>query len=275
MAENKEKHLRRLISLLDDPDEESALMVLSELLSREEEIDLELLAEYQESSSKCMRRRIHQLQSALIQRRRRHDFLRRLKDPEVDFFELLLDVHLQWFDNDSRPAVKERLDAFLTCARRNKLSTLEEIAIFMLGSGITAEKDGTLNPELYCIGSVIQECQGAVSLLAATVCHLNENTAKMSVGKVLDEFCLKDPDGRILLPGRSWQIFPAGSLPDFTPWESRKILKLASANLFSSAVNSDSLRYILTISQTLSGLRDDSVLQMLPYPYNISPDEEE
>ena len=67
MAENKEKHLRRLISLLDDPDEESALMVLSELLSREDEIDLELLAEYQESSSKCMRRRIHQLQSALIQ----------------------------------------------------------------------------------------------------------------------------------------------------------------------------------------------------------------
>ena len=275
MAEDKEIRLERLISLLDDPDEDAALMILSELLAREDEIDPELLAEYQESSNKYMRRRIHQLQSALIQRKRRHDFLRRLNDGEVDFFELLLDVHLQWFDNDSPPAVRERLNAFLTCARKNKLSSLEEIAFFMLGSGISAEKDSTLTPELYCIGSILQECQGAASLLAAIMFHLTETTAQITVGKVLDEFCLKDTADRILLPGRNWQIFPAASLPEFTPWDSRMILKLASANLFSSAVNSDSLRYILTISQTLSGLRDDSVLQMLPYPYNLPAEDGE
>ena len=267
MAEKK-FNLRCLLSLLDDPDERAIQPVMAELLAHEDELDPDIIAEYQEQDNPLLEKRIDQLISTVNRRQDRRDFLLRTEDPEEDFFELLIDLHMLWFDSDSREDVQQTVDKFLDSARKNTFSSLEDIADWMTASGLSAEQDTTLTPELYCIGNILSSGQGAASLLTAIACLLFPEDAGLQTGKVLNDFAIRDLNGSILIPARTWQIFPADELPVFTPWNTRKIVHLASANLFSAAVNSDSLRYVFTLAQAVTGLDDDCLLSALPYPYN-------
>ena len=82
MAELTPIDIRRLASLLDDPDEVVAIGAMAELLNREGELG-ELPAELQESTSPLMRRRVHQLQSALTMIRRRRRISALLRWPQI------------------------------------------------------------------------------------------------------------------------------------------------------------------------------------------------
>ena len=267
MAEKK-FNLRCLLSLLDDPDERAVMPVMAELLAHEEELDPDIIAEYLEQGDPLAEKRIEQLISTINRRQDRRDFLLRTDDPEVDFFELLIDLHMLWFDTDSREDVEKTVDNFLDSARKNTFTSLEDIADWMTASGLKAEQDTTLSPDLYCIGNILNSGRGAASLLTAIACLLFSESSGMQAGKVLDDFALCGSDGSVLIPARAWQIFPAEQLPVFSPWNIRKIVHLASANLFSSAVNSDSLRYVFTLAQAVTGLDDANLMQALPYPYN-------
>lgn len=267
MAEKK-FNLRCLLSLLDDPDEKAVQPVMAELLAHEDELDPDIIAEYLEQNDPLMEKRIDQLISTVNRRQDRRDFLLKTEDPEVDFFELLIDLHMLWFDTDSREDVQQTVDNFLNSARKNTFSSLEDIADWMTASGLSAEQDTTLTPELYCIGNIFNSGRGAASLLTAITCLLFPEKSGMQIGKVLNDFAIRDTGGSILIPARTWQIFPADQLPVFTPRDAKTIVHLASANLFSAAVNSDSLRYVFTLAQSVTGLDDDSILSALPYPYN-------
>ena len=94
-----------LLSLLDDENEDVAVNAMAELLYCEEELG-EALAGLQESPDALTRKRAHQLQAAITLRRRRRYFSELLKAPHVDMIEGLIEVHLQWFDNDSRPGLQ-------------------------------------------------------------------------------------------------------------------------------------------------------------------------
>ena len=128
MARNPE--INSLLSLLDDEDESIAVNAMAELLNREAELG-EALAELQESSHPLLRRRGHQLQAAITLRRRRREFIRKLQAPRVDLIDGLIDVHLQWYDNDSRPELESLWSDFRQEAARCPLHTLEELAYFM------------------------------------------------------------------------------------------------------------------------------------------------
>ena len=268
--ENSE--ILRIASLLDDPDENTALNAMAELLAREDELG-DVPGLLHESEDPLMRRRIHQLEAALLLRRRRKYFLTRLCSSDIDIFDLLVDVHLQWFDNDSRPEIEAAAAAFFRRAAQKHLDTLEDIAAFMTGENMTAEPETTLKPELYCIGSILSEHNGAGSILSVLSCRVagGEN-GPFFPAYVLDGFAVCDGHDRILLPERSWRIIGGCDAKNIVPWDMRNILRLASSNLFSAAVNSDSFRYILTIAQSLSGTGDDRILDFLPYPYHPADD---
>lgn len=267
MAEKK-FNLRCLLSLLDDPDERAVLPVIAELLAHEDELDPEIFAEYLQQDNPLMTKRLVQVISAVDSRQDRRNFLLKTNDLKVDFFEVLVDLHMLWFDTDSREDVQQAVDNFLDSARQNSFSTLEDIAGWATVSGLFAERDTTLSPELYCIGNILNSGRGAASLMAAITCMQFPEKCGMQTGKVLNDFAVRSSSGNVLIPAKSWQIFSSEELPVFTPWDVRSIVQLASANLFSSAVNSDSLRYIYTLAQAVTGLDDDDLLKTLPYPYS-------
>lgn len=270
MARNPE--INSLLSLLDDEDESIAVNAMAELLNREAELG-EALAELQESSHPLLRRRGHQLQAAITLRRRRREFIRKLQAPRVDLIDGLIDVHLQWYDNDSRPELESLWSDFRQEAARCPLHTLEELAYFMRKSGFTAQPETTLRPENYCIGPILENHTGSAALLAAIAGAITPAPFRMV--RVMGDFALYDGEGRLLVPAHDWQLCPAPGIGLCEFWDPRMLLRYASMTLFSCAVNSDSFRYVLTIAQALSGTTGDETLDYLPYPYCPADEEPE
>ena len=245
---------------------------MAELLNREAELG-EALAELQESSHPLLRRRGHQLQAAITLRRRRREFIRKLQAPRVDLIDGLIDVHLQWYDNDSRPELESLWSDFRQEAARCPLHTLEELAYFMRKSGFTAQPETTLRPENYCIGPILENHTGSAALLAAIAGAITPAPFRMV--RVMGDFALYDGEGRLLVPAHDWQLCPAPGIGLCEFWDPRMLLRYASMTLFSCAVNSDSFRYVLTIAQALSGTTGDETLDYLPYPYCPADEEPE
>lgn len=270
MARNPE--INSLLSLLDDEDESIAVNAMAELLNREAELG-EALAELQESSHPLLRRRGHQLQAAITLRWRRREFIRKLQALRVDLIDGLIDVHLQWYDNDSRPELESLWSDFRQEAARCPLHTLEELAYFMRKSGFTAQPETTLRPENYCIGPILENHTGSAALLAAIAGAITPAPFRMV--RVMGDFALYDGEGRLLVPAHDWQLCPAPGIGLCEFWDPRMLLRYASLTLFSCAVNSDSFRYVLTIAQALSGTTGDETLDYLPYPYCPADEEPE
>lgn len=265
--------IRSLLSLLDDEDESIAVEAMANLLERGDELGDELAA-LQDSADPLLRRRVHELQSALIMRRRRSEFSRRLGVKEPDVCALLVELHLQWFDSDSMPDIRERLDAFLADGRSSGALSLGGVADFMRGQGFSAERETTLHPEDYCVGVVLSDRIGSTALFCQLGRELARPETSLKVVRYMEDFALYDGKS-LLLPGRDWRIVRAPSAAELDVWDDRKVLKFAALMLFSAAVNSDSFRYVLTIAQAVSGLPGEEVMDYLPYPYRPAPEEPE
>ena len=271
---NSKPSLESLISLLDDEDETVAVNVMAELLNRESELG-ELLAELQEGDNPLARRRAHQLQAAITLRRRRRAFAAKLEAQKVDLIDGLIDVHLQWFDNDSRPGLVQLWTDFKLEAQRFPQKTLENLSYFMRKSGFSAVPESTMHPEYYCLGPVLENGIGAGSILAGLLLEIADPAFKLQLVRVMGEFAVYDGNGRLLLPGRNFQVCAAPGIEHCDFWDRRMLLRFASTTLFSAAVNSDSFRYILTIAQALSGTEGDESLDYMPYPYYPADDDPE
>ena len=260
--------IQLLASLLDDPDDGIAVKAIAELLKYEQSLG-DLPAIWQESDNPLLRKRAHQLQSALVMRQRRKALFDKLESGDFDFFDVLVDIHLLWFDNDPRPGIMNEVKSLRRKARAKKISSLAELSLFMQQNNIAAEAESTLHPENYCIGTIIADKCGAASMLAALGKFLLAEPENFTVVRIYGDFAIADRDGNVLIPAHGWQLYKDAELRQaeaFTPGE---VLKFGEMNLFSCAVNSDSFRYILTIGQSISGTSGDEILHKFPYPYNV------
>ena len=260
-------HINGLFHLLDDENEEIAVTALAELLALEPYLG-DAPGIVQECGNGLARKRIHQLQAAITIRRRRRGFHKLLRQPKIDTGSALIEVHLQWFDNDSRPELEKVWQDFLDSAGRFQVNSLAQLSYFMRKRGRAAAQETSMQPELYCIGTVLENNLGSAALLC---CACMEVLAKSGVAvrtvRILGDFALLDESGNLLFPQRDWQIVSCSGVEQCDFWEKRALLKFASAMLFSHAVTSDSFRYIQTIAQALTDLPDGELPETLPYPY--------
>ncbi len=260
------KRFQALCSLLDDESDEVAVNAIAELLADPHPALAERLAEMQESGNPLLRRRTHQLGAALNMRLRRSDFYMMLRRGDPDLIKGLFNLHLQWFDNDSHAALLERWCGMRLLAGTPEPDSPEKLMNVMLRANLAAKPDSTFRPEYYCIGAVLDEKTGSSALLCAVAKSLAADPDKYGIVKLEDEFALKCPDGRLLRPAKNWLL-----TGDFTgrrqEWDNARLLRYAAAMLFSAAVNSDSFRYVMTMSQAICGLTGPAAMRDFPYPY--------
>lgn len=267
MADQKIIDIRRLASLLNDPDEAVAVSAMAELLNRESELG-DLPAELQENASHLMRRRIHQLQSALTMIERRRFLAALLRKDDLDFIEALIQIHLQWFDRDSELSLHRRMSSFIHELEKYPRESLADIGDAFAFCGVTASPVTTLKVEQYCLGSMLDDRCGAAALWCGIICGIFPDL-DLSVIRFQGRFAVRDnARNEMLIPENNWQteIVPGGDLPE--EWPLKNLLRLAVMTLFSAAVNSDSFRYILTLAQAFTGSDTAEPLGVLPYPYN-------
>ena len=189
---------------------------------------------------------------------------------KIDFFSGLVLLHVLWFNRDSRSNITAVLEAFAVAARRRPLLSLEDARALMCRFGFSAELESTIHPENYCIGTVIFNRSGAASLLMGLLKSLMVNPKKFFVVRFCGEFALFDGKNSILLGQGDWRVCRISSIDDLEFFSFRDILHCAGNMLFSSAVNSDNFRHVLTLAQSLTGAHDAAPLGELPYPYKPS-----
>jgi len=270
------KKIETLIKLLDDENPQTAQAAMAEMLKHENELE-EYLAHHQESENVLLRKRIHQLQAIITVRRRRRNFAKIVKDRSLSLIQGLIEVHLQWYDNDSERSIMSLWDELLATAQRYNPSTLEKLAYFMRKCGFTLSPKDELQADYFCLGPVLEELVGADFMLCSIAREIAASRGlEVRIIRLLGEFALVDGEGKILTPKNGWQLIQQTQTQtqgwDF--WDNEKILKLASSMLFLFAVSSDSFRYVTTIGESLIQLAGDDDIDFLPYPYTTKEKEE-
>lgn len=262
--------LQALLTMLDDPDENIAIPVMGELLRSENEL-LPLLSDLQEADNPVLRKRVHELQSIITMRRRRREFLQKLQRRPLDLIDGLLDVHLLWFEQDSKQSVFELLHAFMEVAGNNKIDSIEKLGSFMARSSFATPPDGELNiPENFCIGTVLEDRIGA-DIILCTLALLVGMEAGLELGlvQIMGHFAVINGEGTMITPANDWVPDKVSKLTSGDFWnDPAAVLKYASLMIFLYAVGSDSFRYVHTIGNALTGGDSDTELKFLPYPYN-------
>lgn len=263
-----DQEYKSLLSLLDDENEQSAALAMAELLRRDEDRLEPVLRKLQESANPRLRKRIHQLQSTILLRRRRKTFTDRLSNREAHLLDGLFQLHLLWFDNDSPGALRKQWKHLLESARSFSPDTLESLGFFLRKMKFRCAHKDDLEPDHFCIGTVLDGSPGADFLLCAIAVLIAQETGlQLRITQAAEtDFILIDPRENVLIPAQDWSYMPNdGKHYAFRFWSVSMLLRYAAALMFAGAVSSDSFRYIYTVGSCLSGIADSRL--PLPYPY--------
>ena len=276
MSANSED-FKYLFDLIDDENDQSAAMAMAELLKISNPALESMLCSLQESPNPRLRRRVHQLQSAIRVRGKRLKISDKFHRAKMPLLEGLIQLHLLWFDSDTKECVMEQWNSLIDSLRKSHPQTMKQFASLMRKKGFVLPPNNCTDPESYCIGTALEDSV-ASDILLASICVLAAHTIsklRLNVVLVNTEFALADEAGNLILPQKDWLYVPAAEnkMPFFA-WTDQMILKYISSVLFTAAVSGDGFRYIYTIGKCLAGNPNDE-LDFLPYPYNTKSNTEE
>lgn len=266
-----DQEYRSLLSLLDDENEQSASLAMAELLRRDPARLEGFLRKLQESANPRLRKRIHQLQSAMVLRRRRKILTERLSECNLQLLEGLFQLHLLWFDNDSPAALRKQWKSLQDEAGKFRIDSLESLGMFMRKMDFQCAHKDDLEPDHLCIGSIMDDAAGADFMLCAIASLLAaRNGLKLRITQSAEtDFILIDREENVLVPAQEWNyVRHDGKAYSFQVWTAPMLLRYAAALMFTGAVSGDSFRYVYTIGSCLAGTSDTTL--SLPYPYGGS-----
>lgn len=271
-----DREYETLLSLLDDENEQSAAQAMAALLRKEENSLEEFLRRLQETENLRLRKRIHQLQGVLLLRKRRVIFREKLKRRELDLLEGLIQLHLLWFDNDSKSALSRQWEAFLKESASCRPDTLESLGMFFRKKQMRCTHKDDMQAASFCLGSVLDDSVGsdcllcAIAVLTAAKAGLNLRITQSAES----DFILLDSAENVLLPANDWEYVPFNQIRyQFEFWSVPMLLRYALSMMFCGAVGSDSFRYVHILGGTLVPPENrtedfaDPPLDDLPYPY--------
>lgn len=256
--------LLQLASLLDDRDETVAVNVMAQLLAREEDLG-DLPGLLQESADPLVRRRAHLLQNAITMRARRRKLNFLIASGEHDrIFEALVYLHLLWYDRDQAGEIQKEVDDFLGQAEKFPLFTLEDGEFFMRKNCFLPENETTIRPECYCIGTALfQKCAASSLWMAVLYALLPQGSCRLI--RLNGQYALLGSCGNVLLGSGSWRLIPyRGGGEEISI---AQLLRYFGTTLLSCAVNSDSYRYVMSITRALTGDESEHIFDSFPYPF--------
>lgn len=268
--------LRTLLRMLDDPDRDTAVSVMAELLRYSGDL-MPLLGEFQEDDDPLLRKRVQQLESIINLRNRRRQFAETLKKNSFNLPDALIELHLLWFDRDNSEMLKSMLCEFMLVAANNDIHNIRELGAFMARNGFApAPEDERFEPENFCIGAILGDRRGADIMLCtlALLAGLDAGLPLVLV-RTAGRFAVVSREGELIAPENDWRPERISSLTPGDCWsDPRAVLNYASLMMFLFAVSSDNFRYVHTLGHALCGTDEMAMLDFLPYPYNGKKNEQ-
>ena len=270
MSGSREQDIRYLLDLMDDENEQTASLAMAELLRPDRsELVNRHLRELQETARPGLRRRVHQLESAIGARTCRSYLAESLRRNSLYLLDGAIRLHLCWFDNDRYENVAAQwndLKADLFDAQPSDLTSFGE---FMLNRGLcTPGARDDIDPEHYCIGAVIDDTPGSDLLLSLISAQLvTGSSLRLRVIRRGLDFGVADHKGNQLFPSENWRAVPARRGESIQSVSDGDILRMIASVLFFCAVSSHGFRYAYTLGSVLAAALGEDSLDFLPYPY--------
>ena len=259
---------KNLLKLLDDDNEQLVGIAMAELISRSDTRLERVLRTLQESPNQKLRKRIHQLQSAIVSRRKRQAFAEKFRAGNLSLEDAVLHLHLLWFDNDTLEEITEQWKGFLkSLGEPGEPGSLEKVlARIMRTIHFYTIPGNPENPEALCVGTILEENVATdfmgciIAKLAAA--HWGFETEILTSHS---DFYLMS-EGMVYDPRQDWHPIPVEELRKkvFRRWKDPELISLLAYSLFTDAVATDSFRYVHTLGCCI-GKRQN--LDFLPYPY--------
>lgn len=270
---NEERKIQLLLDLIDDDNEQSACMAMAELLktSRSDLVSSHL-SDLQESANLRLRRRVHQLQTAIQLRSIRAALASDLKNGSLPLLDGAFQLHMYWFDNETPDTLIGQWNQFCTDFTEAFPPGLAAFGEFMMNRGfrLPVIKD-IIEPEQYCIGCALDNMPASDLLLSIiSKCVTAGSTAGLRIIRSGFDFGVCDVNGDMLFPGNDWRFVPVSKNHEFE-WSfvsDAAALHTLTSFLFQCATASDGFRYTYTLGTLLASTAGKGDLEFLPYPYN-------
>ena len=259
---------KNLLSLLDDDNEQLVGIAMAELISRSDARLDRILRTLQESPNQKLRKRIHQLQSAILSRRKRALFAKEFRAGGLSLKDAVLHLHLLWFDNDTLEEITEQWNEFLEGLDEPGEPGSLEILLSRIRKTIQfyTAPGNPENPEALCLGTILEE-HTATDFMGCIIAKLAaaHRGFETEILTSHSDFYLMS-EGMVYDPRKDWQPIPRNELMEkvFRRWKDPELISLLSYSLFTDAVATDSFRYVHTLGCCI-GKRQN--LDFLPYPY--------
>ncbi len=265
-----EQNIHFLLELIDDDNEQSASLAMAELLHSDPDMVNKKLCELQESENPRLRRRVHQLQSAIGARVIRSMLMEDLRDGSLSLLDGAIRLHLSWFDHDSYDNVAIQWQELREALCDNRPRDLGEFAAFMISRKFTNPPWNNMEPELYCIGAVLDSHFGSDLMLSVIAAQVTVQTPiPLQVVRMDLDFGVMDSFGNVLLPGENWRLIPKAQAEQVKPVPEGDLLRMITSILLLSAAATDGFRYLYTIGSAMAAATGKDSLDFLPYPFNI------
>ena len=279
------RKLNALINLLADSDENISSPAMAELLSddsSERSLDI-VLADLQESSVHNIRRKAHQMQVIQRIRKRRRTLSKRLSDNHPNLLQGLAELHSIWYDETDSSALSELWRGVTQEAVKHKPISPKRLGYCMRQLGFKTYDENIQDPDLYCLGAVLEDRIGTDILLASIALEVGRRfglqgaiVRENGVFGVLNISTVPQGNkgkcellrGTMLSPSNNWELTPLDDPSATEVWSTKDALKYVTGMLFVNAACSEGPRYVQILAACLSGKTEHENLgNILPHPF--------
>ncbi len=261
--------IKTLVKLLEDDDIHTSAHAMSEILSKDR-VAWRVIGSLQESSSGVIRKKAHQMQFAAASRARRRKLAARMAQRNLNLLKGLVELHLQWFDEDSEEYVVGEWTRFKDLSRNWDANSIENISEMMTNLGVETTPFGDLECVDYCVGEISATGRGADFILCAMARILSrEQGWDPSIVATDAGFCLFDEKRRVgLFPAKEWTCAKCQINDNIRRWSDSMLLNLAASSMFFCSVVGGQIRYSYMIGSCIAESMDaGNLADILPYPF--------
>ncbi|MBR2425675.1 MAG: hypothetical protein IKB16_02935 [Lentisphaeria bacterium] len=273
---DEKQKIQFLIELIDDENEQSASLAMAELLkSPRQDLVKSHLCDLQEAENIRLRRRIHQLQTAISLRTVREELGKAIRNDAISLLQGAFHLHMLWFDTDDTEKLWSQWQELCAALLKHYPGNLTDIAKFMQEQKFRPVlHTDTLAPEQYCIGCALEKNPASALLLSIIAQGVTAQTgAGLRIIRSGFKIGVADIRGEIMLPLEDWRVISMEEkLESGMPWHyvsDSAALHTLTVNLFQCATVADSFRYMYTLGTVLAISAGKENLDFLPYPYHI------
>ncbi|MCF7791536.1 MAG: hypothetical protein K9M56_06020 [Victivallales bacterium] len=271
---NKKERIPALITLLEDEDSSVSSAAMKEMLrlSSMERIS-NVIKKMQDSTNPKLRQRAHQLQSIIKIRAVRTRLSSRLINPKrKDLLSGLIELHLLWYDRDNEENLKNQVNSFIAKARISGLETFKDIAVFFKKNDFITAKNSELEPDSYCIGSVLDTKIGTDILLCSIIALIAESIKiEYSIIAFDNKFFIYDNKNCYIDP-MTWKtktVTNKKKINNSKRFYPDSVFRFIIYQLLVCSICTASYRYVYTIGNCLkNALKEKNLSDILDAPYS-------